>query len=276
MHAPVLIKPIPAQVINEGAAYGPFDLKSFIQVPEGGEAARFQAEVSDGRALPKGMICTTDGILTGIPAKDSQGNYEVMVTAENAVGSIQSKFILTIKPSLITTGGDYFDKLKSQIWEALEQNLPIPDLGELYERPITALDIYYLLERWGTLTIWNAFDLNPPSDKKLLTLEGASKHYNVYDRGSSIVMCPKDLYSHERTIEDGLQTARAVAREIYNRGWTVEMAGFDKLTRAAWVEIQHLADKYGKPLEVINFNPSQHDLKLYSFEAENLRMKGLE
>jgi hypothetical protein len=274
MDKPVLIQPVPAQIVNEGAAYGPFDLKIYIQSAVGSPQAHFHAELSNGNALPKGMICTSDGILTGIPAKDTQGNYEIIVTAENEAGAIQAKFVFTIKPSLMTTGSEYVDKLKSQVWEALEQNLPIPDLGEIYERAVTPLEIYHLLERWGILTAWDAFNLDPPGEKHLLTLEGASPHYNVYDRGSCLVACPKDLFSHERTIEDGLQTARAMAREVYKRDWTIELAGLDKMSRAAWVEIQHLGDLHGKQLDVINYNPTPDDVKVYSVQALDMSMRG--
>lgn len=271
MDAPVLIKPITNQVVNEQAAYGPFDLKEYIQVPESTPIPSFRAELNDGNALPKGMICTADGIITGIPAKDTQGIYQVIVTAENEAGSATAEFVLTIKPSLLAGDTEtYIDKLKSQVWEALEHNLPVPDLGNLYDRPITPLDIYYLLERWGVLTIWDAFNLEPPGEKRLLTLENMSEHYHVYDRGSCLVAAPKDLFSHERTIEDSLQTARAMAREVYKREWTIEMAGLDKMIRAAWVEVQVLGDIHGRRLEVINFNPNPSDLKLYNAQAQSL------
>ena len=65
-------------------------------------------------------------------------------------------------------------------------------------------------------------------------------------------------------MQDGLQMAQVMAREVYQRGWVVELVGFEKFTRAAWVEIQQLGDKYGKRLEVINFNPSPEDVKLYN------------
>lgn len=266
MEAPVLIKPIPAQVVNERAAYGPFDLKNFIQSPDG-SSARFSAQLRNGDALPKGLICTADGIVTGIPAKDTQGNYEIVVTVENDAGSIDVTFVMTIKPSFASAGPEYIDQLKSQIWEALGQNLPIPDLGEMLDRPITTLDVYYLLERWGIITIWDAFNLEPPGEKVELSLGDTSVHYHVYDRGSCLVAAPKDLFSHERTLEDGLQTARALAREVYRRNWTVELSGFDKFTRAAWVEIQHLSDQYGKRLEVINFHPTPDDVKIYISQA---------
>ena len=265
MSAPVLLQAIPNQVVNERAAYGPFDLKDFIQAAEeGSSTVRFMGELQSGESLPKGMICTEDGILTGIPGKETHGNYQIIVTAENEEGSIQASFTLTIKPSLAGGTADYIDQLKSQVWDALGKNLPIPDLAELYDRPVSDFDIYFLLERWGTLTIWDAFNLEPPGEKHLLTLEGASPHYYVYDRGSCLVATPVDLFSHERTLEDGLQTARAMSREVYKRQWTIQLAGFDKFIRAAWVEVQQQGDKYGKRLEVINFSPTFEEVRLYT------------
>lgn len=267
MSAPIVIKPIPAQVINEGAAYGPFNLKDYIQ----GESINFSAALDNGNALPTGMICTADGTLTGIPAKHSQGIYHVVITAENAEGSVDAEFDMTIKAGLTDRPANYFDELKSQIWEAVGNNLPIPDLGELANRPISIVEYYYLLERWGILRVWDAFNLDPPGELHLLNLEGTSKHFNVYDRGSCIVAVPKDLFSHERTLLDGIVTAQAVAREVYKRGWTVELVGLDKYTRSAWLEIQHLGDQYGKQLEVINYQVSPQDVKLYTIQAQSPR-----
>jgi hypothetical protein len=268
MSAPVLIQPIPPQVVNERAAYGPFDLKAYIEAPEEGSSpVRFSGELDSGQALPKGMICTEDGIVTGIPGKDTHGNYQIIITAENEEGSIQTTFSLTIKPSVAGGTSEYADQLKAQVWDALGKNLPIPDLSELYDRPVTDLDIYYLLERWGTITVWDAFNLEPAGEKHLLTLDGASPHYYVYDRGSCLVAAPVDLFSSVRTLEDGLRTARAIAGEVYKRQWTIQMAGFDKFIRAAWIEVQHLGDKYGKRLDVINFKPTYDEVKLYTSQA---------
>lgn len=262
MAAPVSVKPIPAQTINELAAYGPIDFKDFIQTPDQSPFT-FKAELKNGDGLPQGLIFTTDGFFTGIPAKGTIGLYEVLLTAENEDGKIEEKFVLTIKPGLLENA-DYLEKIKTQVWEALQQQLPLPDLQEIYDRPITLNDIYYLLERWGVVTIWDAFNLESPGEKKLLDLEGLSEHYYVYDRGSCIVGTPKDLFTYKRTIEDGLQTARIMAREAHQRGWTVELTGFEKMTRAAWVEIQRLNDATGKRIEVMNYNPTPDDLKLYT------------
>jgi len=260
----VLTTPIPPQIVNEMASFGPLDLKGFIQ---SSDLIRFSAELTTGESLPKGIILTSDGILTGIPAKGTQGLYEVIVTAENDTDTLNASFSFTVKPSLANSEADYIDKLKMQVWEAMQKNLPVPELQDLINLPLTKLDIYYILERWGTLTIWDAFNLDPPGEKHLLNLQGTSPHYNVYDRGSSLIMCPKDLFSEERTSRDAVQTAQAMAREIYKREWTIEMAGLDKWTKSAWVELQVLGDKYGKRIEIINYTPSDEDLRTYRFSA---------
>lgn len=272
MAAPVVIKPIPAQIINELAAYGPFNLKDYINTPDG-SPIRFSAALKSGSGLPKGMICTQDGILTGIPGKGTEGNHEFVITAENAEGKVATTLVFAIKPSLGTEGVSYIDKIKAQVWDALENNLPVPDLSEMLEREITPLEIYYLLERWGILTIWDVFNLEPPGAKVSIELEGASPHYYVYDRGSCLIATPKDLYSHERTINDGMQTAKALAREAYQRNWTIELVGIDRLRRAAWIELQHLGDQHGKRLEILNYKPSTDDLKLYATQAIEISMQ---
>lgn len=274
MAEPQLINPIPAQIVNELASYGPFDLKNFIQSPDGNAEPTFSAELSNGQALPKGMILTGDGLLTGIPGKDTHGTHDIVVTATNDAGTMKASFAFTIQPSFSNKEADYIDKLKAQVWEALQSNSPMPELGGLLDLPITKLDIYYILERWGTLTIWDAFNLDPPSEKKLLTLKSASEHYHIYDRGSSLIMAPVDLFSMERTLNDGVATAKALAIEIYKRGWTIEMAGLDKWTHTAWLEFQQLGDKHGKRIEIINYTPTPEELRAYMAQSLGMMMEG--
>lgn len=266
MEAPVLIQDIPPQVVNELAAYGPFDLTAYFKFPAG-TAFFFQAEINTGEALPSGMICTEDGMLLGIPGKHTRRHYDLIIHVSNEAGAIQAPLSLTIKPTPQLGDADYLDQLKAQVWEAVENNLPIPDLGEIYGQEITALEIYYLLERWGILKIWDAFNLEPPGSAVLLQLDGVSEHYHVYDRGSCLMMAPKDLFSHERTVADGIRTAQVMAGEVYRRGWTVELSGFDKYTKAAWIELQLLGDQYGKRVDVINYSPSFDEMKLYNIQA---------
>lgn len=272
---PILVKPISPQIINEGAAYGPFNLNDYIQSTnkEGG-VIRFQAEIKDGRSLPQGLICTESGYLSGIPAAGTQGEYTIVIVAENESHiPFTTEFQFTIKERIAMETADLYSELKSRVWEALGKDLPIPDIGELLERPITAVEVYYLLQRYATLTIWDVYNLDPPSEKQLIQVEGISKHYNIYDRGSCFVAAPKDLFSHERTLEDALQTSRALAREIYNRGWVIEFAGFDKMVRAAWIELQLLGDKHGKQLEILHYTPSEEDLRIYAVRSQGPGLK---
>jgi len=272
---PILVKPIPPQVVNEGALLNAISLGDYIQSPtlQDGEV-RFLAELSTRESLPKGFICTPDGMLTGIFAKGTQGTYTIVVIAENDSGvPFTTELSLTINPAPVPKDQNrsiaWWTDLKAKVWEAVGKDLPAPDLfNEMSNRPITAVEIYYLLQRFATLTIWDAYNLEVPGEKNLLTLEDSSPHYEIYDRGSCLVGAPKDLYSHERTLEDALKTARAMAREAYRRGWTVQLAGFEKMARATWIEFQHLGDKHGKTIEILHYSPSPEDVRIYSSQAK--------
>jgi hypothetical protein len=269
MEAPVVLKPIPTQVINELSAYGPFQLSAFIQTPDH-STVQFQASLSTGESLPKGLICSSDGILTGIPAKNTYGEYEVLVHAENEAGVITSTFFLVINQTLSLYKYDNFDHYKFDVWQALEQHLPLPDLIKTYNRPITIAEVHYLLERWTPLKIWDVYNLDPPGEKIPLNLEGMSKHYQIYDRGSCLIATPKDLFSHDWTIQDGLQTAKVLAQEVYKRRWAIELVGFERLTRAAWVEIQRLSEEHGYTLDIINYRISSKDVQLHLDQKSNI------
>ncbi len=249
---PILMQAIPDQVINAGAAYGPFDLNAFFQFPPESENIRFIAELSTGAALPKGLICTSEGMLTGIPAKGTEGSYGIVVIIEvDGVAALTTQFNFTIKSRIASEGDNFFSNFKTQIWGALAQDLPIPDLS-FFDRPITADEINYLLQRWAALTILDTHNLNARTEKKLLQLEGASKHYNIYDCGNCLIGAPKDLYSYERTTADALQTARVMAREVYNRGWSIEIKTFDdRMERVAMDELHQLGEQHGKHLEIM-------------------------
>ena len=265
--APVLIKPIPSQIVNEGATFGPLRLAEFIQSPD--REVTFTAEIEEGKPLPTGLICTQDGMINGIPAANTKGHYKVTIVAEDDFGRrLETDFDFTIKERISIENPEFLQKLKTQVWEALGKNLPIPEIGDIMNRPVSAAEIYYLLQRFATLTIWDVYNLEYPTEKKLLTLPGASKHYHIYDRGSCLIAAPIELFSHERTLEDALQTSRAMAKEVYSRGWVIEFAGFNKMVRAAWVELQLLGDKQGKQLEILHYSPSAEDLEIYTLESK--------
>jgi hypothetical protein len=266
-----LAKAIPDQVINEGAAYKPLDLKQFIQAQDARSQIRFQAELEDGRPLPQGMICTAEGVFTGIPARGTEGAYVVVLKAQDVIegDEFATRFNLLIKPVNVATQHDLLKDLKAQIWEAVGKGQPLPvmpDLGGIFNWPVTPFDIYYLLERFAYLTIWDAYNMDAPGKAVPINLKGASEHYRIVDRGSCIVASPKDLFSDQRTPRDALITARAMAEEVYKRGWTIEFSGFDKMVRAAWVRLQVLGKQQGKYLEILHYAAPAEDTVIYTKE----------
>lgn len=272
---PQLLQSILPQVVTEGAPFGPLDLNDFICSPdEESGIIYFSAEQADGQPLPPGFICTADGMISGIP--QVSGSYTITVIAKNDMGEFTTQFPLTVVEKQSAEGYLYATDLKSKVWEALGNNLPLPEMGDLFNRPLSAIEIYYLLQRYATLTIWDVYNLDPPGEKKLIDV-GASEHYHVYDRGSCIIGAPKDLFTYERTLADALHTAKAMAREAYNRGWTIEFAGFNKMVRAGWVELQVLSDLYGKSIEILHFQPTEADIKLYEAEVRHVEqmVKGM-
>jgi len=269
---PKLVKPIPAQVINEAGTFGPLDLKRFIQTsdPDSG-ALRFSALLESGTDLPTGLVCSVDGVISGSPIPGTAGEYTVEVTADNDSGvPLKTKFVLSIKTQIVLDDPLFLARFKAQVWESMGENLPIPEMAGIFNRPIMPIEIYYILQRFATLTIWDIYNLEPPGEKIPLKLEGCSKYYNVFDRGSCLIGAPKSLYSLERTLQDTLQTAKVVAREAYKRGWTIEFAGFNKMVRAAWVELQLLGDKHGNPLEILHYTPSNDDMRIYTAQARGM------
>lgn len=267
---PVLIKPLPFVMTYEGAAYGPLDLNRYFKSPnsESGKM-RFSAQLLNGQGLPQGLICTQDGLMSGIPANGTAGEYEYRIMAENDSDvPLMLTSTIVIKNQLSVTDPGFFNSLKSQIWQALGTNMPVPDIADLINRPVTGAEIYYLLQRFATLTVWDVLNLEVPSQKVELQLPGISPHYGIYDCGSCLVAAPKDLFSHERTLEDALQTSKVLAREIYQRRWSVEFDGFNKMIRATWVELQHLGDQYGHKINVAHFQPGPDDLRAYVAENQ--------
>lgn len=276
-HPPILIETIPDKIVSEGGTLGPFDLNEFIQSKDPlDDPIIFQGELSGGAALPQGIICTQNGILSGIPASGTQGDYEIVITAKNAADEpLITSFRLCIKSRIAIESSEVFNDLKARVWEALGKDLPLPEFDEFLNRPVTASDIYYLLQRFATMTIWDVYNLDPPGEKILLTFEDANPHFAIYDRGSCLVATPKDLFSHERTLADALQTAKVLAREVYKRGWVLEFAGFDKMVRAAWVELQIQGELHGKHLEILHYTPTEEDLKIFAAEVSSPLFKSL-
>lgn len=163
-----------------------------------------------------------------------------------------------------------FTEEKQAIWEAILQGQTIPELQALIDRPLSHQEVYYLLSRISYFVIWDANNPAPAGALRALSLQGASEHFNVYDRGSCIVATPKQLFDHNRTLQHGIHTAQAMAREVFQRGWTVEFGGFDKMVRASWIEFELLSQKFGKPVSYSYFQPTPHDVDSLK-QAQSLR-----
>lgn len=279
---PVLINPFTDQITNVGSAFGPININDYIQSLDAlSGKIKFTVTLKNGKPLPQGLYVSSTPEIIGIPAKGTEGSYDVLVIAENnSTLPFKTTFKLTILPRIEyqTKDGLQFDDdlpdekfirdLKKQIWDAIGHDKPQPDIGDLFVRPVRALDVLYLLERWATLTIWDAFNLDPSDEKHPIELEGCSPHYVVYDKGNCLIAAPVDLFSHQRTLGDAIQTAQAMAREVYKRGWTVEFSGYDKMKRAAWVELQLLGDHFGKQLDILHFSPNSTDEMIYEMRSE--------
>lgn len=170
---------------------------------------------------------------------------------------------------------ELWKRLKAQVWEALGKGAPLPDfnmvLNDLkHNHDITPVEMNHLLQLFATLVIWDVYNIEMPSEKKLLPLKEMGPHYQIYDRGSCLVATPKELFSHERTLEEALQAARVLASEAYQRNWTIEFDGYFPMARAAWVELQALGEKHGRQATIIHYTPSSDDLKLYSARIQTL------
>ena len=272
--APVLVKPLPSFVFKVGKTSGPFNLNEFIQNPPSEtDQVKFFMQDESGEDLPHNIICTIDGLFGGIPAKDTIGKHNFFLIAENDFDQLVIPFEVQIVELPPEEDPDALEDHKAKVWEAMQsEGVAIPAMKGAVEgaieRPVTPIEIYYLLQRFGSMTIWDVYNLESPGEKVLLSLPDTNKFYNIYDRGSCIVGAPKSLFSLERTLGDAIDTAKVMAREVYKRGWTIEFGGFNKMVRAAWIELQVLQDLNGKKMEIMHYTPSQRDLNIYTAQAE--------
>ena len=278
------IKPIPSFQANEGIKFDDFDLNEYIKNPAD-EPTQFTVELADGGSLPKGLICSEEGVFGGTPEKGTARDlpYELLFIAqsENADLLVLST-TLKILPGVEEEKAEADDieeevgeevseediekrkkgKTIEKFWKSFTEGKSF-DLEEILTRDISPMDVYYLLGRFGTLTIWNSDDLSPAAKGYLIELDDSSSHYLVFDFKVALVATPKDLFDYDRTIDASLKTARAMTREIHKRAWNIEMAGFDKMVTAAWVEVQHLNRLgEGHKIEIHHYEPSAADYEV--------------
>ncbi len=164
-----------------------------------------------------------------------------------------------------------FTEERQAMWQAVLDGQSIPEIESLLNRSVTHQEVYYLLARMAYFVIWDASNPAPAGKLYPLSLIATDKHFHIYDRGSCLVATPKHLFDHNRTLLHAVKVAQAMAHEVFKRGWTVEFGGFDKMVRAAWIELELLAQKHEKPVRYSYFNPSPHDLDTLN-QAKSIRL----
>lgn len=257
-------------VINEGAQLEPINLLDYIDKPAAAKL-QFTSELVDGGTLPSGIAVSRDGVLSGV-AKigTARGKpYEITVVAFMPEAlplvmhikltiqeAVHAEMAATTKPPAAELDVTEF----KNYWQKFAAELQLPDIETLLRRKITPLDLYHLLGRFATLMIWNADDLTPANQGTLIKLPAASPLFRVYDFKSALVTTPTELYDSKRSLMDAIQTAKAMIQEIKRRKWNIELAGYDKMVTAAWVEVQNLnKSAEGHVIEVRNYEPSSYD-----------------
>jgi hypothetical protein len=263
----LLLKQLVTEIgVNENSSLAALDLKDYIENPTA-ESIQFTAELADGGELPAGIECSADGVLSGTPKSGTakEEPYKITIVAyNNGVLPLVIKIKLSIHKAAVEGSEERptLDRLEefTDYWDKIAKGLPLPDIESLLTNEVRPLDIYHLLGRFATLIIWNADDLTPAEDGEIINLADASSLFNVYDFKSSLVAAPKDLYDTKRGLMDAVLTAQAMIREIKKRKWNIELAGYDKMVSAAWIETQKLNELgEGHEIEVRNYEPSDLD-----------------
>jgi len=254
---------VPSISVNQGSELRPINFNDYIDNPTG-EALRFSVELVSGGSLPAGMVFSQNGVLSGTPQLGTTNvlPYEMTIVAFHpAVSPLVMHCKLFIREVPGTVDINEF----KNYWQKFADGLDLPDLEQLLTREITPLDIYYLLGRFATLILWNADDLTPANKGVMIDIPHSSELFKVYDFKSALVASPKDLYDPNRGLGDAIQTAKAMVHEIGRRKWNIELAGYDKMVTAAWVEVQHLKSMAkGHAIKVYNYEPSLYDTEVLS------------
>lgn len=246
------IKQAPAVIrIAEGTTISPIELSQFIEH----DPASTLLYICD-ETLPAGLQFNLEqASIEGTPSIGSaqKNHYEFTVQVSDGTESLSLPIRLLIYKTL---SADEIESLRHQTWQNLSEQAPLTDeLLAIIERPISKNDIFYLLERYASFTVWNADDLRLADKGKPITIPGASQHFLIFDFEVCIVATPKDLYSFKRTLSDATQTARAMIKEAYKRKWHVEFGGYDRMANAAWYEARQLNLSGEHQMEVRNYEP---------------------
>lgn len=238
--------------ITEGREMRPFDVKK-CATENLEEFREFYLDVVNGGTLPDGVTLGDDGVLRGVPRMgtsiSSPFNIVVDVNDESYQVPLELRVGAQLRPEDISGR-------QGKIWKALHESGQMPaEFMEFVDRPISKLDVYHLVERFATFTVWNADDRQLATTGKAIKVREGNDKFTVYDFDVCLVSTPKDLFADNRTLKDAYQTARSMVREAHRRRWHVEFGGFDKMANMAWADVQELNARSRHKMEIRNYTP---------------------
>lgn len=237
--------------ITEGREMRAFALADCL--PDDIDIEEILLDTAKGDALPDGLTLDDKGVIRGVPRMGASvgSPYQLMIDIndETCFQPIELRVGIQMNPEEIA-------KRQLDIWRAYQQGAELPqDFIELLDRPITKLDVYHLVERFASFTVWNADDLALAKTGRKIKIRDVSEKYQVYDFDVCLVATPKDLYASDRSLTHALHTAKAMVREAHRRRWHVEFGGFDKMAMAAWYEVNNLNSRSRHKMAVRNYTP---------------------
>lgn len=264
---------VPTIFAQEGSTIESVDLKKFVAAEDNIAAIQYSLDALESSPLPSGIQFSSSGIISGTLESNTAKfkPYECIFIAKTSKTDYVKIPVTFIVYKRTILSADKEKKLLEiyeafdNFWKISDAELPLPDIGSILEREVTTQDIYYLLGRFATLIVWNADDLSSPQNGKLITIEGMSDKFSVYDFGSALVTIPKQLFTSQRGLRDTIIAAQAVAQEVHKRRWNIDIAGYDKMVSATWVEIQKLNKKTPEfQIKVPNYDeaPLERDQQL--------------
>lgn len=241
--------------ITEGRDMRPFDSSRCLA--EDYDATAFTMDAINGGDLPGGVDLDQLGVLRGVPMMGTSAGSPYKVVVDINDEDLHLPLEIHVGEQLRP---DQISYRKGKIWKAFDDGETIPeDILEFVERPITKQDVYHLLERYASFTLWNADDMRLAENGNRIKINGSSDKFQVFDFDVCLVATPKDLFDSQRTLQDALVTARAMTREVHRRRWNVEFGGFDRMAYAGWLEVQTLNSKSRHKMTIKNYTPPGMD-----------------
>lgn len=149
--------------------------------------------------------------------------------------------------------GDFTDAQR-KVWESIAEGMPSTEAVFDPDGPILKRWMDHLYKRFATFMVWNIDHQDEDSgssgdisdrDGSIVEIEDLSEHFEVIDFGLSLVMHPKDLFSHERADGHARQSVEALMHYIHEKKkWSrIELGGHQDLMKTAYRISDQLNEK---------------------------------